>query len=272
MTLMQPLPLSVGAKRLISSLQAANRHKAAGGQAFHVASLGAGFYFAYEQLRNAAEYRERHLLLRSAIERYLAREVSLHQVESMAADLITELTQAGYLKNDTVPVAVITQIDELIARCGNVFDALTGKHINGQTAGKWLYQYASVAIENLLALNPKTAVIMQFAYEHYLASVDAKATVKSTSDDPHYRIALYCAVHRALFKSNLATIRYYCLTASLGPLEHQTSEHLVQLNQLIDELYQAPMANHLVRIITRYGAPCALSTKSSSTPRIRPRC
>jgi len=252
---MQPLPLSPGAKRLVSGLRAAERQKAAGGQVFHVASLGAGFYFAYEQLRNAAEYRERHLLLRSAIERYLAREVGLRHIEPMAADLITELTQAGYLKNDTVPVAVITQIDELVERCGKVFDDLTAKHISGQTAGKWLYQYASVAIENLLTPNPKTTVVMQFAYEHYLASVDAKATVKSASDDPNYRIALYCAVHRALFKSNLATIRYYCLTASLGALEHQTIDHMVQLNQLVDELYQAPMTNHLVRIITRYGAP-----------------
>src|SRR5687767_9703974 len=107
---MQSLQLSPEARRLVTALHAAERQSSTGGQVFHVASLGAGFYFAYEQLRNAAEYRERHLLLRSAIERYLARDVSLRHYEPEAADLVTELTQSGYLKNDTVPLATIEQI------------------------------------------------------------------------------------------------------------------------------------------------------------------
>jgi hypothetical protein len=68
---MESLPLTSGAKRLVAGLKAAERQSKPGGQVFHVASLGAGFYFAYEQLRNAAAYRERHLLLRGAMERFL---------------------------------------------------------------------------------------------------------------------------------------------------------------------------------------------------------
>jgi hypothetical protein len=247
--------LTPAARRLASNLEATTRQSKPSGQVFHVASLGAGFYFAYEQLRNAAEYRERHLLLRGAIERYLARDFVLRHYEPAAADIVTDLTQAGYLKNDTVPVSIMERIDKLLEHVSRLFIELTDKHTDSHSAAKWLLQYASVQIEILLTPNPKTAVMMQFAYEHYLAAVDAKATEKTSPDDQTYRIALYCAVQRALFKSNLATIRYYCLVASLGPLEHQSIEHFTQLNELIDELYQAPVTNRLFRLINRYGAP-----------------
>lgn len=252
---MESLPLTPGAKRLVAGLKAAERQPRPGGQVFHVASLGAGFYFAYEQLRNAAAYRERHLLLRGAIERFLVKEISLREYDPVATELVTDLTQSGYLKNDTIPLATIEDIDKLLSRCGKVYLELRNRRIETQTAAKWLLQYASVQIENYLTPNPKTAVVMQYAYEHYLASVDAKATEKTASDNPTYRIALYCAVQRAIFKSNLATIRYYCLTASLGTLEHQSTDHIIQLNQMIDELYQGPMTNRLFRLVNRYGAP-----------------
>lgn len=252
---MQPLPLSPAARRLVAALKAAEHQPRPDGPVFHVASLGAGFYFAYEQLRNAAEYRERHLLLRSAIERYLARDVSLRHYEPEAADLVTELTQAGYLKNDTAHLKTIEHIDQLLGRCSQIYHDLKAKRIESELAAKWLFQYASVQIENLLTPDPKTSVVMQFAYEHYLAAIDAQATEHTTPDDQSYRIALYCAVQRALFKSNLATIRYYCFTASLGSLEQQPAEHIIELNRLIDQLYQAPQTNRLFRLINRHGAP-----------------
>jgi hypothetical protein len=55
MTLMQPLPLSQHAKRLVSRLEDSTRNLKPKGHAYHVAGLGSGFYFAYEQLRNVAE-------------------------------------------------------------------------------------------------------------------------------------------------------------------------------------------------------------------------
>jgi hypothetical protein len=45
------------------------------GQKVHVPEITAGAYFVYEQMRNAVEYRERHLFLRGAIERFLLREL-----------------------------------------------------------------------------------------------------------------------------------------------------------------------------------------------------
>lgn len=252
---MQPLPLSISSKKLVEELTTA-RKPAVGGQVFHVASLGAGFYFAYEQLRNVAEYREHHLLLRSAIERFLVRDVHFNNISPVAAELVTELTQAGYLKNDSIPLSEIDHIDRLIRQYGIIHQAMTSQHgIDNGTAIKWLFQYASVQIENLLTPDPNLAVFIQFAYEHYLTGVDSQAVEKVDASDQNYRIALYCAMQRALFKSNLATTRYYATVASLGELNDQPVEHIIELNQLIDRLFQAPMTNRLARLLTRYGAP-----------------
>lgn len=254
---MQPLPLTPVAERLLTQLQAASKHAPHTGPAFHVAGMGAVFYFAYEQLRNAAEYREHHLLLRSAIGRFLARYVHLSDYEPAAGELITELTQAGYLKNDSVPLTAVTEIDHLLKNYGLMYETLHATRRLDRTAtASWFFDLASVHIEGLISRDALNPLIMQFAYEHYLEAVDRAAAVgKLRPDDQNYRVAMYCATQRSLFKSDLATIRYYCVSTSLPDLMHTPIEHFVELNLLITELYQAPLTNQLVRLINRYGAP-----------------
>ena len=256
MTLMQPLPLSQHAKRLVSRLEDSTRNSKPKGHAYHVAGLGSGFYFAYEQLRNVAEYREHHLLLRSAVQRYLSRHMHLDTYEPIAADLVTELTQSGYLKNDTIAVSTIEDIDEMLAGYATIYHQLRSSRISRDTAADWLFQTASVQTENELAPDPKGNILMQFAFEHYFYSVDRAAALgKKKVNDHEYRIALFCAVQRAIFKSDLPTTRYYLVALSLPDLPKQPIEHVIELNKLIDELYQGAVTNRLARVINRYGAP-----------------
>ena len=252
---MQPLPLSPSARRLVTELDASRSAPEPGAHTYHVASIGSGFYFAYEQLRNVTEYREHHLLLRSAIERYLSRYMRLSRYDRLAGDLITELTQAGYLKNDSVAIATVGDIDAQLESYSHIFQNLKDKHPRlGDKIAGWMLQLASVRIETLLSPDARNAVMMQFAYEHYYHAVDRSVAGPQVSDQ-HFRIALFCATQRALFKSDIATIRYYCTQASLPNLDTQPVEHIMELNKLIDELYQAPMTNRLSRLINRYGAP-----------------
>ena len=256
MTLMQPLPLSQHAKKLVSRPEDSTRNSKPKGHAYHVAGLGSGFYFAYEQLRNVAEYREHHLLLRSAVQRYLSRHMHLDTYEPIAADLVTELTQSGYLKNDTIAVSTIEDIDEMLAGYATIYHQLRSSRISRDTAADWLFQTASVQTENELAPDPKGNILMQFAFEHYFYSVDRAAALgKKKVNDHEYRIALFCAVQRAIFKSDLPTTRYYLVALSLPDLPKQPIEHVIELNKLIDELYQGAVTNRLARVINRYGAP-----------------
>ena len=257
---MQNPPLSPAAKRLLDNLGTAPTAPAPDGHpVYHVTGIGSSFYFAYEQLRNVAEYRERHLLLRGAIRRFLVRFVRLRRYEPVAADLVTELTQTGYLKNDAISQGTGAKIDELLGRYSDVYEALiAGRQARGEDAAKWIFEAASVQIENLLVHDARTPLIMQFAFEHYYRSIDPKVVKDELANDQYYRIALYCAVQRAIFKSDEATTRYYCLASSLVEPQTASPAHFSELNRLIDELYQAPITNKLYRLITRYGAPMRL--------------
>ncbi len=252
---MQPLPLSPHARRLVQQLESASHQPEQRGHNYHVSGMGAGFYFAYEQLRNVAQYREHHLLLRSAIERYLLRYVNFDKPTAAAADLLTELTQAGYLKNDSVSVPVVEQIDATLRMYNEVYDQLVSRKIDKLVASKWLHETASVHIETLISPDPRSNIFMQFAYEHFFYAIDREATLRDPVSDHEYRIALFCAVQRAIFKSDMATTRYYCTAISLPDLNRQSAEHVSELNRMIDELYQGRVTNKLFRLINRYGAP-----------------
>lgn len=68
---------------LISQLEAAHSHDEsvrkhnASGQAINVPAAGKALSSAYEQLRNAAEYAEEHLVLQRAIKRFYNRTLIL---------------------------------------------------------------------------------------------------------------------------------------------------------------------------------------------------
>src|SRR5664279_4083989 len=75
------------------------------GRLINVAGVGRVVSAAYEQLRNAAEYAQEHLLIQNALRRFFIRSLSFHNHthtdKSVAEELIVELTQSGYIKNNT---------------------------------------------------------------------------------------------------------------------------------------------------------------------------
>lgn len=255
MTPQQNSPVTAAGQQLVNLLAAADTSHPATGRTFHVASIGRTFYFAYEQLRNATEYREHHLLLRGAIERFLVHNVHLNHFEPMATDLVTELTQAGYLQNDSVALTTIETIDETMRGYSAYFAAIEQvKTVPAETVASWLIQIASSQFENLLSPNPRVNAIMRFAYDHYYTSINA-ADFDQDPDDPEYQLAVFCAMQRAIFKSDVPTTRYYWVTGHLTQAQVENPQEFLQANASIDQLYQSPLTNRIERLINRYGAP-----------------
>src|SRR4051812_28913385 len=71
----------------------------ASGTPLEIPGTGKILSSAYEQLRNAAEYAEEHLLLQRAIKRFCKRNLFLtrHDTKGLGNELIVELVQAGYI-------------------------------------------------------------------------------------------------------------------------------------------------------------------------------
>src|SRR5690554_2261851 len=75
-----------------------------------VTGVGQAIASTYEQIRNAAENTEEHLLLERAIRRFLNRNLSFHIQKvptGIGEELIVELTQASYLRNGQIALATV---------------------------------------------------------------------------------------------------------------------------------------------------------------------
>ena len=214
-------------------------------QKVHVSGAGRTLTFAYEQLRNAAEYTEEHLLLQRAIRRFYKRSFlsrDAQRIASSGEELIVELTLAGYLENDSIEVEIITEINKLATK---FFAAHSGY---GKDA--WTLDVLSVEIERLLNDDVKRLVFSQFAYDHFLETIDQKKVLGQVSAD--FEVALFVAVQRALLKADQPTIRAALLRRYQQ--EPNTSSYKTT-NQMIDRVFESATTDKIFRVVDRRGAP-----------------
>lgn len=214
-------------------------------QKVHVAGGGRTLSLAYEQLRNAAEYTEEHLLLQRAIRRFykrafLARDPKL--AAGSAEELIIELTLAGYLENDSMPVATLESINQLASEH---FKA----HIT-YSKYTWPLDVLAVEVERLINDDIKQTVFAQFAYDHFLLTLDRKLI--SDKEIADYEIMLFIAVQQALLKSDMATIRAALLRRYQ---QDPTTSAYKQTNEMIDRLLESKLTEKIQRLVSRRGAP-----------------
>ena len=212
----------------------------------HVTGAGRTLTFAYEQLRNAAEYTEEHLLLQRAIQRFYKRYFlanSERGANATGEELIIELTLAGYLQNDSISEGVI-----------NGINLLADQYLRAQAKQNnesWTFSVLAVEIERLLNGDLKRDVFVQFAYDHFLATIDKEKLFASISKGD-YEVGLFVAVHQALLKSDPAIIR----TALLRRYrQNPATGAFVQTNEMIDKVLDSTATDKLYHVVSRRGAP-----------------
>ncbi len=222
----------------------------------HVPGIGSSISTAYEQLRIAAEYTEDHLLIERAIRRFLIRNLSFHhqrKIGEIGEELVIELTQAGYLENGTVSVDTTAAIKAYVIQYMDAHAKMRQKHVPSEIARSWILDIVSVGITEILGPNPELGIFTYFAYEHYLKLFPRKELIVDPLETNRYEITLYVAIHRALLKSDLASIRY-----DLVRLYGHTPESLdefIQFNVDITEVFYSKLAQRLRRAVSKYGAP-----------------
>lgn len=225
------------------------------GTALHVAAPAKDIYFAYEQLRNAADYTQQHLLLRTAIERFLRRNLPLghsSKTRKLARDLVIELTNARYLTNDSVPLATLKAINTFVEQYANFYRAVIAYHgISSATAKRWTYHITSVAIERLLQPQPLQDIFGDFAYRHYADAINRRDFANMA--DHQFGPAVFCAVQQAICSADKATALSNWI--SMTCTNSKNLSDFVDACLVIDEFFDNPTTNKLSRLINRYGAP-----------------
>lgn len=221
----------------------------------HVVGAGGAITAAYEQLRNAAENAEEHLLLQKAIRRFYRRAFLTQQekdIESSADELVTELTYAGYILNDSVPEYLLRSLNKLAKQYFGLYSYIQAdQRISNQSVDSWVLDVLSVEAAALFRDQLFIQVCVQFSFEYFKLALNPEEVFDDVPAD--YDSGLFIAVHRELLKSDLAIIRT-ALVQSYG-VKSSDYARFVEVNQQVDVLLASKTDDILARIVNRRGAP-----------------
>lgn len=226
------------------------------GTLIQVPGLGKTITSAYEQLRNAAEYTEEHLLLQRAIRRFYNRNVSFGSQKALGKigeELIVELTLAGYLPNNSFGSHVAITLNELTGSWMQVYSTLRAANVPKDTASEWVLDILSVRSEELLNPHYHLNALATFAYNHYLASLPRDKFIVDQQDTAHYEICLYIATHKALLKSDIALVRNDLM--NMYQQDPNNIQAFITFNQQVDTFFTSELTHRIMRGVTKYGAP-----------------
>ena len=231
------------------------RAQNAAGQRIQVPGTGKAITAAYEQLRNAAEYTEEHLLLQRAIKRFFKRNFSFfskHSLKNIGEELIVELTQAGYLGGSQFSLETAAHITGMATESGYVYAQLRKAHISRDEATDWILGGLSVDVESILNPHATHRALAAVAYQHFLRVLPKDSLLQHEDETAAYEICLYIAVHQALLKSDLAIVRQ-----DLMLMYQQTNQDIpafIEFNQKVTQLFTAHLTVRLKRAVSKNSA------------------
>lgn len=253
--------LGVLLKQAIGNMAASSQKRQAPEKeaTLYVPNIANTLLFAYEQLRNTSENVEDHLLLQKAILRFYRRNLlfnSKHKPTKLGKELVIELTQSEYLKNDTITLDQIDKVDDLVRDCFDTYRRIikyTG--ISSRVAEKWILELLSVKTEQVFNDPIYILSFAHLAYAHFADHTNYDKIVIadeaiSAEDRP---TLLYIGVHKALLKSDDANIRSDLF--DLYSLSFTDSQRFVEFNQKYDQLTNSKSSQKMTRFISKNGAP-----------------
>ncbi len=226
-------------------------------QRINVAGVGRDVSVAYEQLRNAAEYLQEHLLVQNALRRFFVRNLSFQNNtligKPIAEELVIELIQSGYIENDSQPVEIIDQLGAIIQKHYGNFWRLKDSGVKSNIAQKWTLDLLSVESEKIIIDDSIESVYIRFAYQHYQTILQKDLFITATSETTNYEASLYVAVYKSLLKSDIASVRF-----DMQRLYNVSDVNIVEylnFHQNIDVIFDSELTEKITRYINKFGAP-----------------
>lgn len=253
--------LSSLGQQLASHLSAAKQqrdsifHHRQQSEKVNIVGAGKALTAAYEQLRNAAENTEEHLLLQNAIRRFYKQLFIMRDenaVRASGSELAIELTLAGYLSNDSLVKQQIDEISEIAMYHYQTYEKMLAERtVASDKAFSWILSTLAVKVESLLSDHTNDSAFVDFAYTYFSRLIPQESVAADVADE--YGAALFVAIHKALLKSDTAVIRTKLLERYA--VDVRTVEQYAAFNKHIDALLETSLVDKLYHIVDRQGAP-----------------
>ena len=210
---------------------------------------------AYEQLRNAAENSEEHLLLQNAIKRFFKRSFLLRDITLIyqsGNELAIELTLAGYVQNNSLTERQVSTISTIAVEYYQAYERIMqDRSISADRANKWVIDTLAVEASSILKDNAEDKLFVDFAHTELSEIIDEKALFGHKAED--FGASLFVAIHRSLLKSDLAVVRYALIERY--QVKVHDLERYIEFNRSIDGLMASETTNKLMHAVDRQGAP-----------------
>lgn len=159
----------------------------------------------YEKFRNAIDYREEEVILRTTIERILRRRLLLGgRGKNIARPLVRELLWARYFPGRTVSEENIQKIEETIDVYLDLRKQLIGEFgFRDSEANEWIYELMSCEIEDVVAPSPEKEGMISYIFHILKQNITISDDTEETRD-----AQVFIAVRRAYAKNDRALLRH----------------------------------------------------------------
>ena len=220
-----------------------------------VASQVAAFY---EKARNVVDYKEEHLIRRKFIDRVLHRRLLLKQDGvGIGEVLVKEIIRAGYLPNDTIPEAIIEDIQNIVDK-----HVTTAGFIPSQDKKKykkrldWLFSITASSIEEKLFPSYREDMLVGIMFR----TIKERLVVRGgTIPEEEMNIQLFIAIHSTLLKADEDQLEYQTLKFLYPDWETITLEecprvgaYIPAMRRQIRRALNHPLKKSFLKLCMRY--------------------
>lgn len=240
--------LNANSQNLIKELQLAKKYKLNNYKSrYKSTKKGSSIAFAYEQARNAVEYRDEHLIRQAAIERILKRRIFLNQSSQKISNLLLkELVWARYVEADSINEERIEKFKSIIQKYRDA-----GLLIPNSNKSSLLVGLCACEIDESLNFEPENQIIINYVSSALESIIDFDENDKSIRS-----IQIYIAVERSFAKNSEILIRYKLLKVFL-PKWNDTSK-LFQVLDTIEGHLNYQYKDLLKRKVSQISPPFTL--------------
>ncbi|MBI2041815.1 MAG: hypothetical protein HYT20_02210 [Candidatus Nealsonbacteria bacterium] len=258
--------VSQSAKKLISSYQFwyKSLQSKEGGGLIHIDEVVSKVATFYEKMRGVIDWREEHLLRKTAIERILKRRIFLKRSgKEISEPFINELIRGGHFPNDAIPESKITEIQKSIDKYIYILDNAPAHNLKKMRSQlyDWLLGIAACEMEEILSPSIKETAIMDFMLEQMKEKIEitGNSLVSKIIPEDEKNTQIYIAVQEALFKLDPPLIHHNLLKKIYPDWTDLPQEKLQELAQNIYSAWERlekdlnhPLAEKFYAICERY--------------------
>ena len=228
----------------------------------------------YEQIRTIIDWKEEHLMRRSAIirklkGRFLDLELNNTLPENLAESLVLEFIRGGYFPNDKIEESKISAVQKIIDKYVFILKNNPGnkRSKTGLRFYDQLLEIAACEIEETLAPSIKEMALIDYMFKEMQTRIKIHEGVyqekllKTEEKD----IQIYIAVQTALFKLDNPIISYNLIKYKYPQWTNLSQEDLVKISQNISDMLSViesdlnhPLSKKFYAICEKYDTPYLL--------------